>query len=183
MLTGVNIPPTWLSEAASVLNCRTGSILFMYLGLPIGGDGRKLSFWKLLVDRNRARLSVSNNKFLSFGGRLEGGSDACTWWRMICHMRDGVGSGVGNWFDDNTRRVVGNGRNTFFWIDNWLGGAPLKLQFSRLYELSVLKECSMEDMARLGGEEGGKYPGLLEVVARSYTWLLDSWDISISNFC
>jgi len=36
MLKGVNIPPTWLSEAASVLNCRTGTIHFMYMGLPIG---------------------------------------------------------------------------------------------------------------------------------------------------
>jgi len=70
MLTVVNIPPTWLSEAASVLNCRTGSIPFLYLGLPIDGGGRKLSFWKLVVDRIRARLSVWNNKFLSFGGRL-----------------------------------------------------------------------------------------------------------------
>jgi hypothetical protein len=70
MLTGVNIPPTWLSEAASVLNCRNGSIPFIYLGLPIGGDGRKISFWKPVVDRIRARLSVWNNKILSFGGRL-----------------------------------------------------------------------------------------------------------------
>ena len=42
MVTGVNISPTWLFEAASVFNCRTGSIPFKYLGLPIGGDGRKL---------------------------------------------------------------------------------------------------------------------------------------------
>jgi hypothetical protein len=41
--------------------------------------------------------------------------------------REGIGSGVGSWFDDNIRRVVGNGRNTFFLTDNWLGGAPLKL--------------------------------------------------------
>jgi hypothetical protein len=44
MLTGVNIPSTWLSKAASVLNCRIGTIPFVYLGLPIGGDSRKLSF-------------------------------------------------------------------------------------------------------------------------------------------
>ena len=70
MLTGVNIPSTWLSEATSVLNCRTGTIPFVYLGLPIGGDSRKLSFWKPVVDRIVARLSSWNHKFLSFGGRL-----------------------------------------------------------------------------------------------------------------
>ena len=70
MLTGVNIPDTWLSEAASVMNCRRGSIPFVYLGLPIGGDSRKLSFWKPVVDRIVSRLSSWNHKFLSFGGRL-----------------------------------------------------------------------------------------------------------------
>jgi hypothetical protein len=32
MLTGVNISSSWLSEAASVLNCRTSMIPFVYLG-------------------------------------------------------------------------------------------------------------------------------------------------------
>jgi hypothetical protein len=70
MLTGVNISSTWLVEAASVLNYRTGTIPFLYLGLPIGGDSRKLSFWKPVVERITSRLSSWNNKFLSFGGRL-----------------------------------------------------------------------------------------------------------------
>jgi len=70
MLIGVNITDSWLTEAALVMNCRRGSILFVYLGLPIGGDYRKLSFWKLGIDRIVARLSSWNNKFLSFGGRL-----------------------------------------------------------------------------------------------------------------
>jgi len=70
MLTGINISDSWLSEAALVMNCRRGTIPFIYLGLPIGGDSRKLSFWKPVVDRIVSRLSKWNNKFLSFGGRL-----------------------------------------------------------------------------------------------------------------
>ena len=70
MLTGVNVPHTWLLEAIAVMNCRTGTIPFVYLGLPIGGDARKLSFWKHVIDRIIARLSVWNNKFLSFDVRL-----------------------------------------------------------------------------------------------------------------
>ena len=70
MLTGVNITESWLKEAALVLNCRKGSLPVIYLGLPIGGDSRKLSFWKLVLDRIVARLSSWNNKFLSSGGRL-----------------------------------------------------------------------------------------------------------------
>jgi len=56
-------------EAALVMNCRTENIPFVYLGLPIGGDVRKLSFWKLVIDRIVACLSMWNNKFLYFGGR------------------------------------------------------------------------------------------------------------------
>ena len=70
MLTGVNVSNSWLTEASTVMNCRKGNIPFIYLGLPIGGDSRKLSFWKPVVDRIVARLSAWNNKFLSFGGRL-----------------------------------------------------------------------------------------------------------------
>jgi len=91
------------------------------------------------------------------GGRPNSrrGSNASGWWKMMCWVREGIRSGLGSWFDDNTRRVVGNGRNTFFWIDNWLDRAPLRLQFNRLYELLVQKECLVEDMSRMGwGEEG-----------------------------
>ena len=70
MLTGVNIPDSWLSAAASVMNCQRGLIPFVYLGLPIGGDFRKFSFWKHVVDRIETRLSSWSNKFLSFGGCL-----------------------------------------------------------------------------------------------------------------
>jgi hypothetical protein len=57
MLTGLNISDSWLSEAASVLNCKKGFIPFVYFGLPIGGDARKIIFWKPIIDRIVARLS------------------------------------------------------------------------------------------------------------------------------
>ena len=44
MLAGVNVDESWLGEATSVLSCKIGRIPFMYLGLSIGGDVRRLSF-------------------------------------------------------------------------------------------------------------------------------------------
>ena len=41
---GVNVQGSWLAEAALVLNRKVGTILFMYLGLPIGGNARRLAF-------------------------------------------------------------------------------------------------------------------------------------------
>jgi len=33
---------------------------------------------------------------------------------MVVGIREGVGLGVGSWFDDNVRRVVGEGGTTYF---------------------------------------------------------------------
>ena len=77
------------------------------------------------------------------------------WWRELCEIREGLGTGVGNWFEDNIRRVFEDGKNTFFWTDNWVGGVPLRTKFRRLFYLVVHQKCSVADMAVLGLEEGG----------------------------
>jgi len=50
--------------------CKHGRIPFLYLGLSIGGDPRKLQFWYMLVKRIHRRLSRWKCKILSLGGRL-----------------------------------------------------------------------------------------------------------------
>jgi len=70
MLVGVNIHDSWLAEATSVLNCKLGRVPFLYLGLPIGGDPRKLKFWQPLIDHIKSRLSGWKSRNLSLGGRL-----------------------------------------------------------------------------------------------------------------
>ena len=67
----------------------------------------------------------------------------------LCRMREGVGEGIGNWFDNNTRKVVGDGRSTLFWHDIWVGEVPVKFKFPRIFDLSVHKECSVEMMRRM----------------------------------
>ena len=69
-LAGVNINASWLSEAASVLGCIVGKVLFLYLGLPIGGDPRRVLLWEPIVNRIKSRLSGWHSRFLSFGGHL-----------------------------------------------------------------------------------------------------------------
>jgi len=44
MLFGINTHDSWLTEASSVLRCKMGRLPFFYLGIPIGGDSRKLNF-------------------------------------------------------------------------------------------------------------------------------------------
>ncbi|GAU34276.1 hypothetical protein TSUD_321220 [Trifolium subterraneum] len=70
MLVGVNIPESWLGEAASALRCRVGKIPFIYLGLPVGEDPRRLVFWEPVFASLKNCLSGWKSRFLSFGGRL-----------------------------------------------------------------------------------------------------------------
>jgi len=69
-MVGVNVASSWLAEAAMVLSCKVGFIPFVYMGMPIGGTSRRLSFWEPLLNRIKAKLSGWSSKYLSFGGRL-----------------------------------------------------------------------------------------------------------------
>ncbi|GKB46247.1 RNA-directed DNA polymerase, eukaryota, reverse transcriptase zinc-binding domain protein [Tanacetum coccineum] len=55
---------------ASLTGCSPGSLLFDYLGLPIGSSMNKVSRWNTLVDRFRAKLSSWKANLLSIGGRF-----------------------------------------------------------------------------------------------------------------
>jgi len=70
LLVGINIGSSWLLEAASILNCKVGTIPFLYFGLPIGCDPRRLAFREPLMSTIKTRLSKWQSHFLSFGGRL-----------------------------------------------------------------------------------------------------------------
>jgi len=52
------------------MNCIMRTIHFVYLGLPIGGDIRWLSFWKPVVDRIISHMSNWKCNHLSMDGRL-----------------------------------------------------------------------------------------------------------------
>ena len=83
-------------------------------------------------------------------GRLcAGGRNSSAWWRTISTLRSE------RWFHSNISRSLGDGRNTFFKTDVWVGEVPLRDRFSRLYELSLLKGESVAARRSLGwGVEG-----------------------------
>ena len=68
MLVGVNVTGSWLAEAALILNCKVGYIPFMYPGLPIGGNARRLNVWDPLIKRINTRLPGWSSRYLSLGG-------------------------------------------------------------------------------------------------------------------
>ncbi|GAU51692.1 hypothetical protein TSUD_415060 [Trifolium subterraneum] len=51
-----------------------------------------------------------------------------------------------DWLEENLAKVVGNGRNTLFWRDPWVGGESLYKLFDRLYDISLDKDSLVSDM-------------------------------------
>jgi hypothetical protein len=110
----------------------------------------------MLEEKEGLWYRVLKARYGEEGGRLmEGGRHSSSWWRMWCSLRGGVGEGVGNWFDGNIRRVVGDGRGTLFWYDHWVGESPLRFKYPRLFDLVVHKDLTVADMEREGWDEGG----------------------------
>jgi hypothetical protein len=53
-------------------------------------------------------------------------------------------------------RKLGDGTNTLFWYDRWIGDVPLCRRFSRLFKLAVEKSSTVASMLAPGWEEGGE---------------------------
>jgi len=109
------------------------------------------SCWRLLVERESLWFKVLSARYGEEGDHLrEGGRTTSTWWRDIATLRRE------EWFRDHVRRSVGDGKNTFFWSEVWLGSVSLRHRFSRLYELSEHKEKIVFEMCRLGWGRVGR---------------------------
>jgi len=112
--------------------------------------------WRMLVDRGGIWYRVLVARYGEEAGRLEvGGRSVSSWWREIAKIRDGNGVAGGRWFDDRVARRVGDGSNTLFWYDRWIGDLPLCRRFNRLFGLALNKLSTVSDMYTLGWEVGG----------------------------
>ena len=112
--------------------------------------------WRMLVEKDGLWHRVLKARYGEVWGRLKEGSSHCsTWWRSMCRIREGLGEGVGRWFANNIRHVVGDDNDTFFWHNIWVGEVPLKLKFPRLYELALNKKWSVAEAKRDIGADGG----------------------------
>lgn len=132
--------------------------------------------WRMLVDKEGLWYRVLKARYRQEGGWLkEGGRESSLLWRMMSGIRQGVDLGVGDWFGDYVRRVVGRGDSTFFWTYNWVGGVSLRVQFPRLFDLAVNKWVTVKEMESRGWVDGG---GAWEWRRHLLTWEEES----VTNF-
>lgn len=69
-LVSINCPSNWSHLAASKLGCRTESLPFSYLGLPIGSSPASARFWEPVISKIESKLSSWRRRLLSAGGRV-----------------------------------------------------------------------------------------------------------------
>uniref|UniRef100_A0A251UE24 Putative RNA-directed DNA polymerase, eukaryota, Reverse transcriptase zinc-binding domain protein n=1 Tax=Helianthus annuus TaxID=4232 RepID=A0A251UE24_HELAN len=69
-LYGVGVSDNEVARMASLIKCEVGSFPFIYLGIPIGANMKRATFWKPILDKFTSKLSRWKTKFLSFSGRL-----------------------------------------------------------------------------------------------------------------
>ena len=69
-LAGINVQSNNLLCYSKGLNCNQMGTPFKYLGLEVGGNSRKKSFWEPVVNKLKTRLSVWKGRFLSMAGKI-----------------------------------------------------------------------------------------------------------------
>ena len=69
-IMGIHVDDSWLNFAADCLLCKTGTIPFIYLGLPIGGSSSRLNLWDPIIARMEKKLALWKGRLLSLAGHL-----------------------------------------------------------------------------------------------------------------
>lgn len=75
-------------------------------------------------------------------------------WKDISQLSE-ANQQLGDFFGDQVKIIVGNGRRIKFWYDAWLVNRGLKEEFPRLFSLSTEKEESLQQIkAKIGVTRG-----------------------------
>jgi hypothetical protein len=69
-LYGVNVVPSFLEVGSAFLSCRSDTLPFKFLGIPVGANPRRRATWKSIVEKMEKRLSSWSSRHLSYGGRV-----------------------------------------------------------------------------------------------------------------
>jgi hypothetical protein len=109
--------------------------------------------WKLLHNDQAIWKDVLKSKYGNeVIGKVDLGDEfkpwyASLWWKDLCSIGCNLGD---NWFSHGVIKKMGNGTNTRFWTDTWVGDVSLQSRFPRLFSISIQKNASVAEVANPG---------------------------------
>nr|XP_043615874.1 uncharacterized protein LOC122587774 [Erigeron canadensis] len=68
-IIGVSVSHDEVCHLASLIGCKSESLPFKYLGIPMGGTSKRISFWEPIITKFKKRLSSWKANPISIGGR------------------------------------------------------------------------------------------------------------------
>ncbi|XP_068485032.1 uncharacterized protein [Phaseolus vulgaris] len=152
---------------SEILHCSLMDIPFTYLGLPIGGNQARCSFWEPVLSKIRKKLSALLAKWIWRMGSAEKGlwkdvleskyglwsmTNSFTsnriryksrWWNDLSKVN--ISDQEDNWINSNMVWQLGSGDKIKFWEDEWLANGQLKGRYERIYNNSDLKDKTIEN--------------------------------------
>nr|GEW67058.1 RNA-directed DNA polymerase, eukaryota, reverse transcriptase zinc-binding domain protein [Tanacetum cinerariifolium] len=160
-LMGIAVEDELVSRAAIKMGYSTLKTPFSYLGIKVGGSMSHIKSWDEIVDTLHSRLSKWKMKTLSIGGRNalwsrfiralhgnSGGIDmrskvsySSTWMSIVTEFSKLRNKDIDLLSFMNKR--VGNGLETNFWEDVWMGDKNFKSRFPRVYALESDKKLTV----------------------------------------
>ncbi|XP_057418742.1 uncharacterized protein LOC130712948 [Lotus japonicus] len=69
-LIGCNVEVSEVERIAGLYGWNIGQLPLLYLGAPLGGNPRRISFWEPMLDKLIRKRRTWNSKFISLSGRL-----------------------------------------------------------------------------------------------------------------
>lgn len=107
-------------------------------------------WWRYGAEDKALWKAVVCSRYGRMGGgwvpSMESTEGMSTVWKDIVQLNS-INQPLGEFYDQNLKLSVGNGRRILFWSDAWLNGRSLKEDYPRLYSLSTEKEESLLQMS------------------------------------
>ncbi|XP_019432893.1 PREDICTED: uncharacterized protein LOC109339826 [Lupinus angustifolius] len=119
--------PGFVQMTVNKLFCGVGSIPFKFLGIHVGANSRRFSTWSPVIEPFKKKLSLWQQKLISFSGRVkvlrsrygvgtmamgevndvECFKKGSSWWRDLGSLSNRENGIHNEWFNEGVRRRVG----------------------------------------------------------------------------
>nr|GEW60796.1 hypothetical protein [Tanacetum cinerariifolium] len=155
---GVGIRNDEIERLANFIGVSPTFLPFVYLGLPVGVNMKKIICWNGIFDKVKLIKSIyGEHEGLGEEG-VSGRSRGEKWSEIIK-----AGNGIEKTqvpFKGSFSKKVGNRCNTLFWLHQWLGDFKLSIRFPRLFALESNKQVSLSGKGSWGIDGGYGLCGL-----------------------